>query len=90
MYTLLPVKMDCFLSGGNSDEGKGFKMIIEALDGGRINIGAISVGLAQAAFNKALNYSKERIQFGKAISEFQGHFRVSGNTVYACRYGYRN
>lgn len=54
------------------EEGKGFKMIMEALDGGRINIGAISVGLAHASLNKALNYSKERVQFGKHISEFQG------------------
>lgn len=54
------------------EEGKGFKMIMEALDGGRINIGAISVGLAHAALNEALKYSKERVQFGKQISEFQG------------------
>ncbi len=65
---------DCIVSKDHllGDEGKGFRMIMEALDGGRINIGAISVGLAHAALTKALNYSKERVQFGKAISEFQG------------------
>ncbi len=65
---------DCVVSKDHllGDEGKGFRMIMEALDGGRINIGAISVGLAHAALTKALNYSKERVQFGKAISEFQG------------------
>ncbi|RJP55809.1 MAG: acyl-CoA dehydrogenase [Deltaproteobacteria bacterium] len=65
---------DCIVSKEHllGGEGKGFKMIMEALDGGRINIGAISVGLAQAALDKALSYSKERAQFGKPISEFQG------------------
>jgi len=41
------------------------------LDGGRISIGAMSIGIAQAAFDAALRYSRERRQFGKAISEFQ-------------------
>ena len=44
---------------------------LSRLDGGRIGIGAMAVGIAQAAFDRALRYSKERKQFGKAISEFQ-------------------
>jgi len=41
------------------------------LDGGRISIAALAVGIAQAAFEKALAYSKERVQFGQSISKFQ-------------------
>lgn len=51
--------------------GEGFKQFMVTLDGGRIGIAAMAVGIAQAAFNKALNYSKERKQFGKTLSEFQ-------------------
>lgn len=53
------------------DLQKGFKQFLYTLDGGRISIAALAVGLAQAAFDKALAYSKERKQFGKAISSFQ-------------------
>jgi len=52
-------------------EGQGFKQFMKTLDGGRISIGAMSVGIAQAALDAALRYSRERRQFGKAISEFQ-------------------
>jgi short/branched chain acyl-CoA dehydrogenase len=52
--------------------GKGYKIAIETLNEGRIGIGAQMVGLAQGALDHALNYSKERRQFGKVISEFQG------------------
>lgn len=52
--------------------GKGYKIAIETLNEGRIGIGAQMVGLAQGAFNAALAYSKEREQFGKTISSFQG------------------
>lgn len=52
--------------------GQGYKVAIETLDEGRIGIGAQMLGLAQGAFEAALTYSKERKQFGKAISEFQG------------------
>ncbi len=55
-----------------SDEGMGFKIALTALDGGRINIGASSVGLAQAAFDVATRYAKERQAFGKPIGAFQG------------------
>lgn len=53
------------------DEKKGFSQFLYTLDGGRISIAALAVGIAQAAFEKALQYSKERVQFGKTISKFQ-------------------
>ena len=53
-------------------EGEGFKDAMRILDGGRISIAALSLGIAQGAFDAALKYSKQRKQFGKAISEFQG------------------
>lgn len=52
-------------------EGEGFKQFLITLDGGRIGIGAMAVGLAQAAFERALQYAKTRIQFGQTISKFQ-------------------
>ncbi len=51
--------------------GEGFKQFLVTLDGGRIGIAAMAVGIAQGAFNKALAYAKERKQFGKTLSEFQ-------------------
>jgi alkylation response protein AidB-like acyl-CoA dehydrogenase len=51
--------------------GEGFKHFLIALDGGRIGIGAMAVGVAQAAFDKALAYAKQRQAFGNAISTFQ-------------------
>ncbi|RZJ63318.1 MAG: acyl-CoA dehydrogenase [Flavobacterium sp.] len=52
--------------------GEGFKQALAILDGGRISIGALSLGIAKGAYEAALKYSKERQQFGKPISEFQG------------------
>jgi butyryl-CoA dehydrogenase/short/branched chain acyl-CoA dehydrogenase len=52
--------------------GKGYKVAIETLDEGRIGIGAQMVGLAQGVFDYGLQYTKERKQFGKPISSFQG------------------
>ncbi len=52
-------------------EGKGLHQTLATLDGGRIGIGAISVGLAQAAFEWAVNYARERVAFGKPIAEQQ-------------------
>ncbi|WP_317855707.1 acyl-CoA dehydrogenase family protein [Chakrabartyella piscis] len=52
-------------------EGMGFKIAMVALDGGRIGIGAQSVGIAQGAIDEALKYVKERKQFGKTINKFQ-------------------
>jgi hypothetical protein len=53
-------------------EGEGFINCLEILDGGRISIAALAVGMAQGAFDASLTYSKQRKQFGKPISEFQG------------------
>lgn len=53
-------------------EGDGFVQSLKVLDGGRISIAALSVGIAQGAFDAALQYSKERHQFNKPISSFQG------------------
>jgi alkylation response protein AidB-like acyl-CoA dehydrogenase len=52
-------------------KGEGFKQFLITLDGGRIGIGAMAVGIAQGAFEKTLQYTKERKQFGKSISSFQ-------------------
>ncbi|MGI9550846.1 MAG: acyl-CoA dehydrogenase family protein, partial [Aurantibacter sp.] len=52
--------------------GNGFIQSMKVLDGGRISIGALSLGTAKGAYEAALKYSKERVQFGKPISEFQG------------------
>jgi alkylation response protein AidB-like acyl-CoA dehydrogenase len=52
--------------------GKGYKVSIETLNEGRIGIGAQMIGLARGAFEAALNYTGERVQFGKAINQFQG------------------
>ena len=52
--------------------GEGFIQSMKILDGGRISIGAMALGMAEGAMNAAINYSKEREQFGKSISKFQG------------------
>lgn len=52
-------------------EGQGFKIALSSLDGGRVNIGAVAVGVAQAAFETATRYAHERTQFGQSISSFQ-------------------
>ncbi|MEH7353183.1 acyl-CoA dehydrogenase family protein [Neobacillus drentensis] len=53
------------------ERGEGFRQFLITLDGGRIGIGAMAVGIAQGAYEKALAYAKERKQFGKSISSFQ-------------------
>lgn len=65
---------DCRVPAKNviGEIGKGYKIAMETLNEGRIGIGAQMIGIAQGAFNAAVEYSKERKQFGKAISEFQG------------------
>jgi alkylation response protein AidB-like acyl-CoA dehydrogenase len=64
---------DCFVPAENllGGEGNGFRDAMKILDGGRISIAALSLGMAEGAFDAALKYSKERQQFGKPISEFQ-------------------
>ncbi|MDR3696384.1 acyl-CoA dehydrogenase [Mucilaginibacter sp.] len=54
------------------NEGEGFKQAMKVLDGGRISIAALSLGIAKGAFEAAVAYSKERRQFGQPISNFQG------------------
>jgi alkylation response protein AidB-like acyl-CoA dehydrogenase len=65
---------DCEVPKENllGEEGRGFRTAMAALDGARPTIAAQAVGLAQGAMEKAIRYAKERIQFGKPISEFQG------------------
>ena len=53
------------------EAGQGFKIALASLDGGRVNIGAVAVGVAQAAFETATRYAREREQFGQVISSFQ-------------------
>ncbi|MGI9440694.1 MAG: acyl-CoA dehydrogenase family protein [Parvibaculales bacterium] len=64
---------DCRVPVANriGEEGDGFKFAMMGLDGGRINIAACSLGTAQRAYDKALDYAKQRTQFKQAISEFQ-------------------
>jgi alkylation response protein AidB-like acyl-CoA dehydrogenase len=65
---------DCVIPAGNllGKEGDGFIDAMRVLDGGRISIAALGLGMAEGAYECALKYSKQRKQFGKAISEFQG------------------
>ena len=65
---------NCFVPEENliGTEGMGFKIAMSALDRGRITIGAIGVGLAQRAFDEAMNYSLQREQFNQPIFNFQG------------------
>ncbi len=53
------------------EEGQGLKIALSALDGGRIGIAALSVGLAQGALEEAVKYAKQRRAFGKNIADFQ-------------------
>ena len=64
---------DCRVPQENllGNEGEGFTQSMKILDGGRISIAALSVGIAQGAFEAAVKYSKERQQFGQPIAEFQ-------------------
>ena len=52
-------------------EGEGFVQSMQILDGGRISIGSLALGIAKGAYEAALKYSKERVQFGKPIAQFQ-------------------
>ncbi|WP_421764008.1 acyl-CoA dehydrogenase [Ekhidna sp.] len=65
---------DCRIPKENliGEVGEGFVQALKVLDGGRISIAALSCGIAEGALNAATNYSKEREQFGKSISSFQG------------------
>jgi butyryl-CoA dehydrogenase len=64
---------DCEIPAGNrlGEEGQGFKIAMNTLDGGRIGIAAQAVGIARAALEEATRYARERKAFGKSIGEFQ-------------------
>jgi alkylation response protein AidB-like acyl-CoA dehydrogenase len=64
---------DCFVPNSNlmGAPGQGFIQAMKVLDGGRISIAALAVGIAQGAYEAALKYSRERHQFGRPIAEFQ-------------------
>ncbi|WP_153769598.1 isobutyryl-CoA dehydrogenase [Labrenzia sp. CE80] len=71
---------DCRVPKANrlGAEGEGFKIAMAGLDGGRINIGACSLGAAQTCLDRSTAYLKERKQFGKALAEFQAlQFRLA-------------
>src|SRR6476469_4348179 len=75
---------DCFVPDENrlGEEGEGFKQAMKVLDGGRISIAALSVGIAQGAYEAAVKYAKERQQFGKPIAEFQAiQFKLADMAV---------
>ena len=52
-------------------EGKGFALAMKTLDGGRIGIAAQALGIAEGAIDQTVQYTKERVQFGRRISQFQ-------------------
>ncbi|MBL57759.1 MAG: acyl-CoA dehydrogenase [Flavobacteriales bacterium] len=68
------VFQDCRISDAQrlGDVGDGFKQALSILDGGRISIAALALGIAKGAFEASLKYAQEREQFGKPISSFQG------------------
>ena len=64
---------DCIVPKENllGKEGKGFKVAMQTLDGGRVGVAAIALGLAEGAIAEAVKYTKERVQFNKRLSQFQ-------------------
>ncbi|MDX6694487.1 MAG: hypothetical protein QOF02_2090 [Blastocatellia bacterium] len=75
---------DCYVPDENrlGEEGRGFINALEILDGGRISIAALAVGIAQGAYESAVRYAKEREQFGKPIAEFQAiQFKLADMAV---------
>lgn len=71
---------DCRIPAENllSEEGKGFRIAMETLDGGRIGIAAQALGIARAALEASVRYAQEREQFGQAIAKFQAiQFMIS-------------
>ena len=67
------VFQDCIVPKENllGQEGKGFKIAMQTLDGGRIGIAAQALGLGEGAVNEAVKYTQERVQFGRRLSQFQ-------------------
>ncbi len=89
---------NCIVPESNllGNRGEGMKIMLSTLDAGRLSIAAIGLGLAQGAFEMALDYSKKRRQFGKALADFQAtsfklaematKIELARNTLYhACR-----
>ncbi|HEY9012137.1 MAG TPA: acyl-CoA dehydrogenase [Devosia sp.] len=75
---------DCRIPAANllGEEGEGDKLFLKTLDGGRIGIGAMALGLAQAAYEAASAYAKERKQFDRPIASFQGvAFKIADMAV---------
>ncbi len=75
---------DCRIPAENllGEEGDGDRLFLKTLDGGRIGIGAMALGLAQAAYEAASAYAKERQQFGRPIASFQGiAFKIADMAV---------
>ncbi|KJS05200.1 MAG: acyl-CoA dehydrogenase [Gammaproteobacteria bacterium BRH_c0] len=75
---------DVVVAAGNrlGEEGQGFKIAMQGLDGGRINIATCSIGTAQAALETAVSYVKDRKQFGQSIGEFQNtQFKLADMTT---------
>ncbi len=82
---------DCKIPVENriGEEGEGYRLFLKTLDGGRISIGAMALGLAQGAYEAALRYSKERHQFGAPISSFQliqAHLANMATEIQAARH----
>ena len=77
---------DCVIPAENllGKEGNGFIDAMRVLDGGRISIAALSLGMAEGAYEAALKYSQA------APAVWQGHQRISGDPMEACRHGYGN
>jgi len=65
---------DCRIPAENmlGPEGRGFSVALSTLDGARVGVGALSVGIARAALEASARYTKERVQYGRAIADFQG------------------
>jgi alkylation response protein AidB-like acyl-CoA dehydrogenase len=75
---------DCAVPEGNllGERGRGFQQFLEILDGGRISVAAMGVGLAQGAYDLAFGYSQERKQFGRPIGSFQAvQFKLADMAV---------
>ena len=75
---------DCAVPEGNllGERGRGFRQFLEILDGGRISVAAMGVGLAQGAYDLAFEYAQERKQFGRPIGSFQAvQFKLADMAV---------
>ena len=83
------VFQDCIVPKENllGQEGKGFKIAMQTLDGGRIGIAAQALGIAEGAMQEAIDYTKARVQFGKPISKFQNTQFVLADMAMGCEAG---